>query len=265
MAERRMFAKTIIDSDAFLEMPQSSQLLYFHLCMRADDEGFINNAKSIMRNVGCKDDDMKLLISRKFVIYFETGIIAIKHWHIHNYLQKDRVKPTKYVEEKAMLKLDVNKSYTLCIQNVHEMDTSKNMPILKDNLECIQNRYIPYTQVSLDKTRLDKIRLVEGSIGEISLENTSDGKQLILNPNISVENYIEMLTGRTIDQIDKAIVSSCKSIINDNEVIKLAASIIIHKQMELISTQELLNQWVNLNLTSVTEITNFYKNNTMGE
>ncbi|MEG0165729.1 hypothetical protein, partial [Anaerorhabdus sp.] len=84
-------------------------------------------------------------------------------------------------------------------------------------------------------------------------------------PNISVENYIEMLTGRTIDQIDKAIVSSCKSIINDNEVIKLAASIIIHKQMELISTQELLNQWVNLNLTSVTEITNFYKNNTMGE
>lgn len=123
MAERRMFAKTIIDSDAFLDMPQSSQLLYFHLSMRGDDEGFINNPKSIMRNVGCKDDDIKLLIAKKFLIPFDSGVVVIKHWRIHNYIQKDRFTPTKYQTEKAMLSLDENKSYTQCIQNVSNMDT----------------------------------------------------------------------------------------------------------------------------------------------
>ena len=123
MAERRMFAKTIIDSDAFLDMPQSSQLLYFHLSMRGDDEGFINNPKSIMRNVGCKDDDIKLLIAKKFLIPFDSGVVVIKHWRIHNYIQKDRFTPTKYQTEKAMLSLDENKSYTQCIQNVSNVDT----------------------------------------------------------------------------------------------------------------------------------------------
>lgn len=127
MAERRMFAKTIIDSDSFLDMPQSSQLLYFHLSMRADDEGFINNPKSIMRNVGCKDDDLKILATKKFIIPFPTGIVVIKHWWIHNYIQKDRFKETKYIDEKNLLELDENKSYRLqdtqCIQNVSKMDT----------------------------------------------------------------------------------------------------------------------------------------------
>lgn len=127
MAERRMFAKTIIDSDAFLDMPQSSQLLYFHLSMRGDDEGFINNPKSIMRNVGCKDDDIKLLIAKKFLIPFESGVVVIKHWRIHNYIQKDRFTPTKYSSEKAMLSLDENKSYTLCIQDVSTMDTQDRL------------------------------------------------------------------------------------------------------------------------------------------
>lgn len=127
MAERRMFAKTIIDSDAFLDMPQSSQLLYFHLSMRGDDEGFINNPKSIMRNVGCKDDDIKLLIAKGFLIPFESGVVVIKHWRIHNYIQKDRFTPTKYSSEKAMLSLDENKSYTLCIQDVSTLDTQDRL------------------------------------------------------------------------------------------------------------------------------------------
>ena len=127
MAERRMFAKTIIDSDAFLDMPQSSQLLYFHLSMRADDEGFINNPKSIMRNVGCKDDDIKLLIAKKFIIPFESGVVVIKHWKIHNYIQKDRFTPTKYKDERAMLDLDENKSYTQCIQDVYKLDTQDRL------------------------------------------------------------------------------------------------------------------------------------------
>ena len=127
MAERRMFAKTIIDSDAFLDMPQSSQLLYFHLSMRADDEGFINNPKSIMRNVGCKDDDIKLLIAKKFIIPFESGVVVIKHWKIHNYIQKDRFTPTKYKEERDLLGLDENKAYTQCIQDVYKLDTQDRL------------------------------------------------------------------------------------------------------------------------------------------
>ena len=128
MAERRMFAKTIIDSDAFLDMPQSSQLLYFHLSMRADDDGFLNNPKSIMRNVGCKDDDINLLIIKKFLIPFESGVVVIKHWKIHNYIRSDRYKETKYKEERDSLLLDENNAYTqsqndLGIPNGYQMDT----------------------------------------------------------------------------------------------------------------------------------------------
>lgn len=112
MAERRMFAKTIIDSDAFLDMPTSSQLLYFHLSMRADDDGFVNNPKKIQRMVGCAEDDLKLLMVKKFIIQFESGVCVIKHWRIHNYIRGDRYNETNYKEEKALLMLDENKSYT---------------------------------------------------------------------------------------------------------------------------------------------------------
>ena len=113
MAERRMFAKTIIDSDAFLDMPTSARLLYYDLSMRADDDGFINSPKKIIRMTGASDDDLKVLIAKKFVIPFENGIVVIKHWKIHNYIAKDRYTETKYKEEKAMLKLDENNAYTL--------------------------------------------------------------------------------------------------------------------------------------------------------
>jgi hypothetical protein len=118
-----MFAKTIIGSDIFLDMPQSTQALYFHLAMRADDDGFVNSPKSIMRLVGCKDDDLKILCSKKFVIPFDSGIIVIKHWRIHNYIAKDRYTETKYKNERAQLKLDENGSYTECIHDVHECET----------------------------------------------------------------------------------------------------------------------------------------------
>lgn len=131
MAERRMFAKTIIDSDAFLDMPTSSQLLYFHLSMRADDDGFVNKPKSVMRMVGCKEDDLKLLFVKKFLIPFESGIVVIKHWKIHNYIAKDRYTETKYKEEKSQLQLDENKAYTQsstpCIQPVYEAETQDRL------------------------------------------------------------------------------------------------------------------------------------------
>lgn len=145
MAERRMFAKTIIDSDAFLDMPHTTQLLYFHLSMRADDDGFINNPKNIMRMIGCKDDDLKILLTKKFMLPFESGVVVIKHWQIHNYIQKDRYRETKYKEEKAMLQLDENKAYTIkeeqCIQDVYKVDTQDRdrIEIGKDRIELGNN------------------------------------------------------------------------------------------------------------------------------
>lgn len=127
MAERRMFAKTIIDSDAFLDMPQSTQLLYFHLSMRADDDGFINNPKAIMRNCKCCEEDLLVLANKKFIIPFESGVVVIKHWKIHNYIAKDRYKETKYKDEKSMLALDENNSYTTCIQVVDELETQDRL------------------------------------------------------------------------------------------------------------------------------------------
>lgn len=131
MAERRMFAKTIIDSDAFLDMPLSTQALYFHLSMRADDDGFINNPKKIQRMVGGGDDDLKLLIAKRFIIPFESGIVVIKHWKIHNYIRSDRYKETVYKDEKASLALKENGAYTQClplgIPNDTQMDTQDRL------------------------------------------------------------------------------------------------------------------------------------------
>lgn len=139
MAERRMFAKTIIDSDAFLDMPLSTQALYFHLSMRADDDGFINNPKKIQRMIGGSDDDLKLLIAKRFIIPFESGIVVIKHWKIHNYIQKDRYKPTVYEEEKSRLAIKDNNAYTLsdtqCIHDVSVSETQDRLGKDRDRLE----------------------------------------------------------------------------------------------------------------------------------
>ena len=135
MAERRMFAKTIIDSDAFLEMPTTSQLLYFHLSMRADDDGFVNKPKSLMRMVGCKDDDLKLLFVKKFLIPFESGVVVIKHWKIHNYIRKDTYTETKYKEEKATLELDENSAYRLAdVSPLQLRDEFVTSPSTQDRL-----------------------------------------------------------------------------------------------------------------------------------
>lgn len=138
MAERRMFAKTIIDSDAFIDMPLTTQAFYFHLSMRADDDGFVNNPKKIQRMIGCSDDDMRLLIAKSFIIPFNSGVCVIKHWKIHNYIQTDRYKETVYLEEKRLLETKENKAYTLqnepCIHNVYSADTQVRLELGEDRL-----------------------------------------------------------------------------------------------------------------------------------
>lgn len=132
-----MFAKTIIDSDSFLDMPLSAQALYMHLSMRADDDGFVNSPKRIQRLIGASEDDMRILMAKSYVIEFDTGIIVIKHWRINNYIQNDRYKATRYTDERAMLSLKDNNEYAFAD-------------------ECIQNGYISDTQYRLDKNSEDK-------------------------------------------------------------------------------------------------------------
>lgn len=134
MAERRMFSKTVIDSDAFLDMPQSTQCLYFHLGMRADDDGFVNSPKKIQRIIGASDDDLRLLAAKRFIIPFESGVVVIRHWKIHNYIQKDRYKETLYKNEKATISLDSSGAYQIvstmypdCIQNGTKVETQDRL------------------------------------------------------------------------------------------------------------------------------------------
>ncbi|MBD5464074.1 MAG: DNA replication protein [Lachnospiraceae bacterium] len=148
MAEKRMFAKQIIDSDAFLDMPLSTQALYFHLSMRADDDGFVDNPKKIQRMIGASTDDLKLLIAKRYVLTFESGVIVIKHWRMHNTIQKDRYKETVYLEEKSHLVIKGNKSYT-------EKDRILGDSVVLET-KCFQNGNNMETQIRLDKNRLDK-------------------------------------------------------------------------------------------------------------
>ena len=147
MAERRMFAKTIIDSDAFIDMPITARLLYYDLSMRADDDGFVNSPKKIMRMIGASQDDLSILIMKKFIIPFDSGIVVIKHWRIHNYIRKDMYHETKYKEEKDTLSLDENNAYTV---------QTRNEPVTNLLQTCNEDVTNPSTQVRLGKDRLGK-------------------------------------------------------------------------------------------------------------
>jgi hypothetical protein len=174
MAERRMFSKTIIDSDMFLDMPLSTQSLYFHLSMRGDDDGFINNPKKIQRMIGATDDDLRILAAKQFIIPFESGIVVIKHWRIHNCIQKDRYKETIYQNEKQHLSLND--------QLVYDMDT-----------ECIQNVSKMETQVSLGKVRLGKARLEKEHVAkncDVSVKTTKSENEVEIPDKLNTPEFL---------------------------------------------------------------------------
>ncbi len=123
MAQRRMFSKKVTDTDTFLDMPLSTQALYFHLNMHADDDGFIDNTKTIQRMIGSSDDDRKLLVAKQFLLPFENGLVVIKDWRVHNYIQGDRYHKTQYINEKSQLIVEENNMYTRRVQDVSNMDT----------------------------------------------------------------------------------------------------------------------------------------------
>lgn len=195
MAQRRMFSRKITETDHFLEMPLSSQALYFHLNMGADDEGFIDKAKTIQRTIGASDDDMKLLIAKGFLIPFESGVVVIRHWRIHNYIQADRFQATIYQGEKGQLDFDKSKIASIkpldqCIQNVSKMDTQVRLG-----------------EDRLDKDRLDKVNnLYSGEDEKKSLSQIIKSTSVKINDRQiqQIQEYIG-LDNMTVDMIDYAI------------------------------------------------------------
>ncbi|MFR4634906.1 MAG: hypothetical protein ACLT8I_20835 [Blautia faecis] len=147
MANKRMFTMKIVDTDAFLDMPLSTQCLYFHLNMRADDDGFIGNPKRIEKIIGANDDDLKLLIAKRFVILFDDGVIVIKHWRMHNTLSRDRYIETSYTDEKKKLLLKDNGSYSLT--NGNSIDDTKL--IERSNRQTQKRRKIDERKTHSDK------------------------------------------------------------------------------------------------------------------
>lgn len=190
MAERRMFSKKIIDSDAFLDMPQSTQCLYFHLGMRADDDGFINGPKKIARMVGSSDKDLEILVEKRYLLAFDSGVVVIKHWKIHNYIQNDRYKPTLYMDEANSLHIKENGVYTELTDPVSIMDTTCTPRLGKDRL---------------GKDRLDKDRK-EGVHHKVVADNppTLDELQAYAKercPSVNPLAFSEYYTGQ--DWVDK--------------------------------------------------------------
>ena len=150
MAEKRMFSLSVIDTDWFLDLPLSTQALYFHLSMRADDDGFVDSPKSILRKINASQNDYDMLLAKRYILEFESGIIVIKHWRMHNSIQKDRYKPTQFQEELNSLELKDNKAYTekgVCIQSVYNLDT-----------KCIPSNNTKPNTKSLNKEELREYR-----------------------------------------------------------------------------------------------------------
>lgn len=163
-----MFAKTIVTSDDFLDMPMSARCLYFTLGMFADDDGFVNSPKSIMRQVGSSNDDMNILIAKKYLLVFENGVIVIKHWRIHNYIQKDRYIETKYVEQKRTLWLDENKAYTT-------NESSAKYNVYGKELDNTRSVYI------LDTQEKKELELGKDSVGQDNSKKERNSYKQIIN------------------------------------------------------------------------------------
>jgi uncharacterized phage protein (TIGR02220 family) len=192
MAERRMMSKSIIKSDTFLDMPATTQNLYFHMLLDADDDGFINAPKSIMRMIGAKEDDMKVLVAKQFVIPFESGVVVIKDWKIHNYIQNDRYKPST-LPERNLLNIQKDKTYTLK-DDVSSMDT-----------KCIQT-------VSIGKDRIGKDRIGKDRIGKVSIDTLCHvSHDDVDKSHYEIIEYLNLKTGSKFKPTTKPYIQAIRS------------------------------------------------------
>lgn len=175
MARKRMFDLEVVDTDLFLEMPQSTQNLYFHLGMRADDDGFVSNPKKIIRTIGANEDDLKILFSKQFVIPFESGIVVIRHWKLNNYLRKDRHTDTIYKEEMKQLVEDEN--------GVYNLDTKVGIPDVNQNTT---NGLHSIEENSKEKISIDKNS--SSSVNNILYNPKAEKLQQIMIETIGTTN-----------------------------------------------------------------------------
>ncbi|MEG1758429.1 MAG: hypothetical protein RR235_08245 [Oscillospiraceae bacterium] len=159
MAKKRMFSIEVVASDAFLDMPLSTRALYFHLGMYGDDDGFVNNPKTVQRLIGASDDDFKLLIAKRFIIPFDSGVTVIKHWRLNNYIQSDRYYPTVYQDEYSQLIIKKNEAYTLKTDELSRLSPNEVItPERSENEICIQTVSKMYPQIRLDEIRLEELK-----------------------------------------------------------------------------------------------------------
>ena len=196
-----MFTQKIIDSDAFLEMPTSAQALYFHLNMRADDDGFVNNPKKITRYVGAAEDDLKLLLLKRFIIGFDSGVIVIKHWRMHNTLKTDRYRPTDYQEELATLRLKENKAYTdkpVALESGTGLEPEWKPDGTNMEPERNQSGTGLEPQNRIDKISIDKNRLEESlTVSKETVCRTKDVRRIVEAWNSLGLNEVREVTGES--------------------------------------------------------------------
>lgn len=216
MANKRMFNIKIVDSDAFLDMPLSTQALYFHLNMRADDDGFVGNPKRIKNLVGASDDDLKLLIAKRFLLAFEDGVIVIKHWRLHNTIQKDRYTKTVYTDELKQLGIKENKSYTFgnnletkCIQNV-STDIDKDIDIDKDLVSDKEKKKETYVSLIDDYTDNENLKSSLSDFVEMRKKMkgfTTRALKLALNKldELALDDFTK------VDIVNQSVMNSWKS------------------------------------------------------
>ncbi|MDH5114053.1 conserved phage C-terminal domain-containing protein [Lactococcus lactis] len=205
MAQRRMFSKKIVETDFFMEMSPTAKLLYFYLNMSADDDGFVGNPKTIKLISGATDDDLKILIAKQFIIPFESGVVVIKDWKIHNYIQKDRYNQTQYLDEKKQLLVEENGAYTKCIQDVSSLDTQVRLGKSKDRLGKSNNTMsdksddvIPYSEI---------ISYLNEKTGR-SFRTTEAHKRFIKarwNENYKLDDFKRVVDNKVADWTGKTI------------------------------------------------------------
>lgn len=227
MAQKRMFNISILESDEFLEMPDSSQILYIHLSMNADDDGFVDNWKSIMRMTGKKEDDLKILIAKSFVIPFNTKILIIRHWKLNNYIQKDRYKETIYKDEKALLSVDKNNVYNLDTNCIHSIDKNRldKISIDKSSSSNINNN----SGLNENDSCVDDFCLDDGS------DSCVDGFQKVID---FYNNNIGLITPYTMELLD----DYAKEMTNDVVVYALQLSVEANCR-NLNYIKAILNNW----------------------
>ena len=218
MAERRMFAKTVVDSDAFLDLPVSSQALYFHIGVRADDDGFVNNPKKIARITSCTDEDLQKLVDNGFLISFNSGVVVVTHWRMNNQIRGNRYKGTVCVNEKEQLFIQSNGVYTLNSEqgarlvdlvanlatkrqpNDNQMATKRQLNGNQKETQCSSS----VVKDSKVKDSLDKVIVVKDTPSNTAIYDDEHTKAIIL-----YEDNIEKPLTPMMEEAIKKIVDSC--------------------------------------------------------